>query len=393
MTPVTTTFKALDDRALLDLTRQLAVDERRATAALLRALVEVDTRRLYLREGCASMFAWCTQVLHLSEGGAYNRIEVARAARTYPVILELVEQAAVTLTTVRLLAPHLTLENHIAVLETARHGSKRDIERLVATLQPKPDAPTIVRRVPDRSTPSVASLSPAPAAPPDWRRPSACAAAPRPSPEPGVSSGDRAGATALTDGNDDAPAPVRVAPTRVAPLAPARYRIQVTVSGETHDKLRRAQALLRHAVPTGDAAEILDRALTVLVDHLERRRFAETTRPRTSKPCAAGSRHIPAAVRREVWRRDGGRCAFVGSQGRCAETAFLEFHHVEPYAAGGAATIGNIELRCRAHNAHEARLHFGPGLLLDHHGPTRYREGQRAEPLSDQPGRQPGGRC
>jgi hypothetical protein len=59
-----------------------------------------------------------------------------------------------------------------------------------------------------------------------------------------------------------------------------------------------------------------------------------------------------------VWQRDEGRCAFVGRTGRCRETAFLEFHHVAPYAAGGAATADNIQVRCRAHNQYEARLFF-----------------------------------
>jgi HNH endonuclease len=68
---------------------------------------------------------------------------------------------------------------------------------------------------------------------------------------------------------------------------------------------------------------------------------------------------MPAAVRRVVWDRDGGRCAFVGTHGRCTETGFLEFHHVEPFAAGGAPTSQNIQLRCRAHNAYEAELFFG----------------------------------
>ena len=155
-------------------------------------------------------------------------------------------------------------------------------------------------------------------------------------------------------------------PASIAPLAPERYRIQLTVSRETHDKFRRAQALLRHAVPSGDAAEIFDRAVTLLVDRLERQRFAQAERPRATTQGAAGaSRHIPAAVRRAVWRRDGGCCAFVGTEGRCGERAFLELHHVEPYAVGGAATVENIELRCRAHNAYEARLFFGPDVVRE----------------------------
>jgi 5-methylcytosine-specific restriction endonuclease McrA len=147
----------------------------------------------------------------------------------------------------------------------------------------------------------------------------------------------------------------------VTPLAPEHYRIQLTVSRETHDRFRRAQALLRHAVPSGDAGEIFDRALTLLVANLERRKAARVARPRAARQTDGMSRQIPAAVRREVWKRDGGRCAFVGAQGRCRETGFLEFHHVQPFAAGGRTTADNLELRCTAHNAFEASLFFGSG--------------------------------
>lgn len=155
---------------------------------------------------------------------------------------------------------------------------------------------------------------------------------------------------------------IRVEPSRIAtPLAPDRYRLQLTVSRDTHDRLRRAQALLRHAVPSGDAAEIIGRALRLLVEDLERRKAAQVTRPRAVQDSGGTSRQIPAAVRREVWKRDGARCAFAGAYGRCRETGFLEFHHVQPFAAGGKATVENIELRCRAHNAFEASLFFDSG--------------------------------
>ena len=59
-----------------------------------------------------------------------------------------------------------------------------------------------------------------------------------------------------------------------------------------------------------------------------------------------------------MWTRDGGRCAFVGNNGRCTETGFLEFHHIVPYAVGGETSIENLERRCRAHNAYEAQKYF-----------------------------------
>lgn len=161
-------------------------------------------------------------------------------------------------------------------------------------------------------------------------------------------------------------APPPPAPRRalVTPLAPARYKVQVTLSRSTHDKLRRAQDLLRHAIPTGDLAVLLDRALTLLLADLEKGRLAAAARSPTTRAPTEGSRHIPAAVRRTVWARDNGQCAFVGAEGRCPERGFLEFHHIQPHAVGGAAVAENIALRCRAHNLHEAEAYVGRHLPL-----------------------------
>ncbi len=153
MEPIRTTsetldmFAALSDDELVDKVKDLAGRERRASVALIRSLMEFDARRLYLREGCSSLFTYCTQVLHLSEGSAYNRIETARAARRYPNVLDALERGDLTLTAVRLLAPHLTLANHCEVLATARHRSKQGIQELIASLNPRPAAATIIRRV------------------------------------------------------------------------------------------------------------------------------------------------------------------------------------------------------------------------------------------------------
>jgi hypothetical protein len=140
----------------------------------------------------------------------------------------------------------------------------------------------------------------------------------------------------------------------VQPLAPERYKIQFTVDRETHDKLRCAQNLLRHTIPGGDPAKILATALSLLLEDVYKKKLAASERPRPAAPRRRESRTIPAAVRRLVWKRDGGRCVFRGVRGRCGESGFLEFHHVRPYADGGPATE-NIELRCRLcrcrHNA------------------------------------------
>src|SRR5262245_7719520 len=125
---------ALSDTRLLAQVKHLAEHERDATAKLVAHLAVLDERRLYLGEGCSSLFTYCTRVLHLSESAAYGRIQAARASRRFPVVLEKLTRGALNLTHLRLLAPHLTDGNHIDLLSAAEHKSKREVEELVARL-------------------------------------------------------------------------------------------------------------------------------------------------------------------------------------------------------------------------------------------------------------------
>ena len=325
----------LSDRELLDATLRAAADERRATVEMLLLFAELDVRRLFLGEGCSSLFTFCTQVLHLSEHSAYHRIEAARASRQFPVILDELAEGTLTLTTVALLRPHLTRENHERLLDDARHKTKREVEHQIACLVPKADVTTVLRKLPSVATtesPALVTLADAgpPVASDALEAPTVTAAA-VPSPR-----------------------------TTLAPLAADRYVLKVTISAETHAKLRRAQDLLRHGIPNGEPSAVLDRALSLLVADLERRRIGRVRRPRSASvdgsASAGGARHIPAAVKRAVWKRDGGRCAFEGPHGRCRETGRLEFHHIIPFARGGPTTLPNLSLRCRAHNGYEAEM-------------------------------------
>jgi 5-methylcytosine-specific restriction endonuclease McrA len=116
-------------------------------------------------------------------------------------------------------------------------------------------------------------------------------------------------------------------------------------------------------VPGGDLAQVVDRALDALITQLERRKFAATKRPR--KPRAATSaRSVPAHVKRAVWQRDDGRCAFVFARGRrCSARGRLEFDHVDPVARGGTAHAERMRLQCRAHNQFEAERLSGPVFM------------------------------
>ncbi len=324
-------LSTISDRDLLADLERAVRQERQATAHVIGLLMEVDARKLYARQSCSSLFTYCVHVLHFSEHAAYLRIEAARAARRFPLILDRLTDGSLHLTAVSLVAPHLTAANHLEVLDAAKHKSKRDVEQLVAHLRPQPDVPAVVRKLP---TPQPIVAAEEPLAVEDPR----------------------------TDRRPPAAAGVPLSPSRppeIKPLAPERFKVQFTVNRETHDKLRQVQDLLTHDIPDGDPAAIFDRALTLLLAQLAKTKFAATDRPRPGHTVTSTSRHIPAAVKRTVWRRDGGQCAFRGEQGRCKETGLLEFHHVVPYATGGVTTTENLELRCRTHNVYEAEQQFG----------------------------------
>ena len=146
----------------------------------------------------------------------------------------------------------------------------------------------------------------------------------------------------------------------VAPLSPRRYEIRVTVGEETYEALVRLQDLLSHQVPDRDPATIISRALDLLLERTLARKAAVTDRPRARAASDKRTRHIPAAVRRAVWQRDGGACAFVDGGGRrCGSSRFLEFHHLRNWARGASHEPDEIELRCRSHNQHQADLDDG----------------------------------
>jgi hypothetical protein len=328
---------ALSDHDLLASVVVLAGKERGASVELVAHLAALDVRPgLYAAEGHGSLFTYCTEVLRLSEDAACNRIQTARACRDSPMILDLLASGAMSLTSVRMLRPHLTPENHEAVLARACGRSRRQIEALVAELAPRPDVPSSVRKL-------------ATATPARTLMPTAT------SPVTGV----------------EAPPPPATRRPIVETTSPERYRVQFTIGKESHDKLRRVQDLLRREIPDGDPGAIFDRALTLLLEKVEKTKLGAAAKPR-SRPIRPGadkqlrtpvvdSRDISRHVQRAVSQRDGGQCAFVSKGGhRCTERTFLEFHHIHPYALGGLATVENISLRCRRHNQYEAELVFGP---------------------------------
>ena len=349
------------DHELVARLHRLVRADQTLSARLLLHLGEVDARMLYREHACASMFTYCVEQLHMSEAQAYLRIQAARLGRKFPLIVQRLAQGSLHLTAIKLLGPHLTEENHAELLERASGKGKREIELLVAALAPKPDVPSRMRKLPE--------AQPVPADVTEVQAQAAstlveASQAPLLAAPPSIDSVTKNRAPFTLE------APRQRASS--APLSPGRYKVEFTAAEAMHSKLEQLKNLLRHQVPNGDLAIILEQAVDLLLDKTMRRRFAQTRVPKTRSAIKrrAGSRkirsrYIPRAVVREVHARDGGRCTFVSADGRrCSERGFLEFHHHSvPYAKGGEATAENLRLACRAHNALFAERDFGKSVM------------------------------
>jgi len=336
----------LTNQALLDQFGDLVQQDHHHTADLLQHIDAIDQRQLWAQRGHPSMFDLCVSRYHMSESTAGKRIGAARTARRFPILFEMVARGEIHLSGVHRLKAHLTPENHEQVLAQAKHKTIREIDELVARLAPRPDVPSTLRKLPQpsqslRAAPQLTAV-PLGAPQPTTVQPVAPAPAPssvpvpRPSPEP-------------------------------EPLAPGRYKLQVTLSADARGQLKQLQDLLVHQLPSRDPAAIVERALGVLLSQVLRKKAGITDKPRARKlTINHEKRATPAALRREVWRRDEARCAFVGEDGhRCNETRGLEFAHLEPWGKGGKHSAGNLALRCPAHNAFEADRDYGASHMAD----------------------------
>jgi hypothetical protein len=364
-------LKDRSNQELLDGAKHLVGRQRTVTAHLIAHLAEIDARGLHLVESFPTLTKYCMGALGLSEDEAYRRAYAAELARKYPVILDLLLCGSIHLTALRTIGPCLTAKNHNQVLEASRGKSKTELEHLVAMVRPKPDVPTVLRKLPDPG--------------PDPAQPDQSLFT-----DQSLNAETHPEEVGVTAGQEMEMAPVRGASSSqkpvLAPLSPRRYKLQLTIDDEFYDALTELKDLLRHQVPNGDLMRIIKDSVLERRDRVKRERLGQTKRPRKTReqgswidaekpaaevsatekePIAPGrfqvnSRHIPAAVKREVWERDQGRCAFVSHRGRrCAERQWLEFHHLHAYALGGPATVENIALFCRAHNAHEGVRVFG----------------------------------
>ena len=312
------TAASLDDDALTKKVVHLARSEREALVDFLHHLGEFDARRLYLAQGYSSLFEYCSVFLRLSNGTAHRRYTTARLMRRFPLIAEFLRAGRLNTKRVALLREVLTESNHAELLERATQGTEKDVERLVASLDPKPDVADGIRKLPSpRPLTAVASLVPMTAAPPPLpvtdgsaRMALPLGSASRALPPPD-SSGSGSAPTKLGSPTTTAHPPLEANgadPHTIIeepPPAPRPHRMDIEATSGTTFSVRMSvgpefvaefdevKAALSHKFPNGNFEAVMRECFRITLEVVKRRRGASassrTVRASSRAPSASAS--------------------------------------------------------------------------------------------------------
>lgn len=379
----------LSNTELLERVELVTRQNRSTDVQLVVLLGEVERRRIHLELACSSMWDFCRRKLGMSGGQAFRRMTASRLATKYPALLEYLDDGTITMSALAQVRDYISDANWQVVVDAIAGKSRAEIARMVATWSPRPDVLARLRRLPKRRGVHATTT------PGDGTDPRASTIGP--------------GSMAATSGGGATSIPARDA--RLDPLSATRFRLQMTVSEELHDKVLRARDLMRHRNPTGDLAVVIEAAVDALLVDLEAQRIGRRRpsrrRPRTTggspettvnanrpthapedvtrrtpaapeaatvqrssaEAAVAGRRadgqrrrvSIPRRVREAIFDRDGEQCTYVdpATGERCPSRSFLEIDHIDPEARGGPATMMNLRVACHAHNKWYAERSFG----------------------------------
>ena len=358
-------LRNLSSTELESQTDRLAGAEHKNVARMIAHIAEVSDRRLHLELGHPHLFDYCVTRLGLREGSAALRIQVSKACRRHPSLLDALAERRLSLTVAGKLAPHLTKENCQRLITECAGMTKRDVEKYLVHLAPKPSVTSGVRR---RSASSSTGVS-APVTP--------------------------VAATAAADSprSTAKPNPLAAPTTRgsAAPCQPGLYNYRFTADEVFEKMLERLAEVCRMGNAHRNMPAVLLLALNEALDRhdpvrrqarrekrlarkaeSEKQAQAEVRAPaelsaetaNTAPDRAHRSRHIPAALRDQVLNRAGHRCENRGKDGRrCSARSYLDVDHIMPFGFRGATEDANLRVLCAAHNQLHARDCYSVGVI------------------------------
>ena len=380
---ITGTVAALCDRELLAQTSNLARVERHLQGAIIDHLGEIEARSLFLRRGFASLFEYAVRELGYSDAAAGRRIAAMRLCADNPHTRERLRDGSLSLSAA-------------AELQWAFDRQRRRVPPVAATATPRADTPR-ADTTQAATTPAVAALPTEPPLVLD-------AVGRQKLVEEAAGKSTRQVKRMLADLDPELAAPA----DRVRPLGNGRYELKAVIDAECQRGLEQLTGLLSHVDPRMTVGQLVGRLVREALDRHDpsRRRPRTGSRPadahahatptpaaepeadrrtasppkQTARPAVsatstaqtrpgcdgyaaaapksrASGRAILAAVKQEVWQRDGGRCRYVDPHTgrRCTSRHLLQIDHVLPYALGGGSDPANLRLLCHAHHRHRHR--------------------------------------
>jgi hypothetical protein len=257
----------------------------------------------------------------------------------------------------------LTPQNRAEVLPRFFHQSKQEAKAIAAELLPDPNPPrrTVVTRVEAHRT----NAAPAPE---ETASQTVLLDEPR-----GLDESTNSAAEDWKAPRVLMPEPIaleRPRSVRAEPLTATETRLHLTVSPEFLEKLEAARLALSHARPGATVEDVLTAGLDLVLAK-DAKRKALVKSPRTTEastiPATEPERnpdHIPAAVRREVWARDEGKCQWpLDGGGVCGSRLRTELDHIKLKCKGGRPTVENIRVLCELHNQLAAREQLGNEVM------------------------------
>ena len=327
----------LEDEPLLESGDMFALLGAGVSACLAAHVAVIDDRQLPLERGFASTSEYCQLKWGLSKYQAGRLLTVARTGQRYPFVFELLKTARINQTNVLLVRRYLTSENHRDLLTMACGMSKAALRYELASRYPN---------VADEPTLRGIDLPPRPTPPPPA--------------DPDDVIGQARQATAESEYEKwDMDADVR-------PVSADVYMLKTPLMKEAVDDFLEARDLNGRCGPEESWPELLAAAARALVTARRKQKWGETDQPRKGKsPEDCVLDKLPAKIRREVWLRDEGRCAYVSEDGRrCTCKSGLQFDHINPKSIHGAPTSADeVRLLCWRHNQFMADKELGRAFM------------------------------
>jgi 5-methylcytosine-specific restriction endonuclease McrA len=359
--------KSLSNDALLQNTQALVTEERKLTNEILWHLHEIQERRLYAEKGYASLFEYAVQALRYSEAAAGRRIAAMRLLVDVPEIENALQQGEITLSTLS------TVQSFIQRKNSNRDGkpvSKAEKKELVLSLQGKS------KRECEKA---LFELDPAAALPKERER---------------VASATQTEIRFVADDElmqklqsiKELDSHVLSNPSylklfhRIADIALKELDPLSKTKRATSTTPNHTLNASKHSLPTSKIASALkpenvgssntpgtahscDSDISHSSDSSNANHSQPMTPPAELKK-TANPRYVPAAIRREIWKRDQGRCAYKSPEGmRCTSRFALQIDHITPIAWDGKNEPSNLQLLCREHNRLKAVAQIGPTVM------------------------------